>query len=73
MTLALMEKANVLPNAEIITQAKTLEANGVGKFDALHATYCLCHGLPSRCVRHNRRPANQKHAENPNPTHHASR
>ncbi len=31
-----LAKADVLTNAEIITQAKTLEANGVGKFDALH-------------------------------------
>lgn len=36
MTLALMAEANVLPNAEIITQAKTLQANGVGKFNPLH-------------------------------------
>ena len=31
-----LAKANVLVSAEIITQAKTLENHGIGKFDALH-------------------------------------
>ncbi len=36
-----LAKANVLTNAEIITQAKTLEANGIGKFDALHVACAM--------------------------------
>jgi predicted nucleic acid-binding protein len=36
-----LAKANVLTDAEIISQAKTLEASGIGKYDALHVACAM--------------------------------